>query len=95
METKLCIITGATDGIGKETAKNLLTNQMHLVLIGRDPVKGEKVRQELKKTELSSKVDFIQCDLSVMSQVGELAKAIKKRYNTIDVFMMNYYINMI
>ena len=89
METKLCIITGATDGIGKETARNLLTNQMHLVLIGRDSVKGEEVREELKKTELSSKVDFIQCDLSVMSHVGELAKIIKKRYDTIDVFINN------
>lgn len=89
METKLCIITGATDGIGKETASNLLTHQMHLVLIGRDPVKGQKVREELKKTELSSQVDFIQCDLSVMGEVGELAKTIKKRYDIIDVLINN------
>jgi short-subunit dehydrogenase len=47
MKDKICLITGATDGIGKETARCLGKQNAQLILVGRNQEKGEKVRKIL------------------------------------------------
>ena len=89
MENKVCIITGATDGIGKATAKKLMEHQYHIVLIGRDLNKGANVKHELEILELSSNVDFIQCDLSLMGDINNLATILKNKYKNIDILINN------
>ncbi len=89
MDSKLCIITGATDGIGKETAKMLVSQGVYVVIIGRNQEKGEKVREEIKKSELNANVDFIKCDLSIMAQVSDLASVLKKKFKKIDILINN------
>ncbi len=89
MENKVCIITGATDGIGKATAKKLIEHQYHIVLIGRDLNKGANVKHELEILESSSNVDFIQCDLSLMCDIDNLAIILKNKYNNVDILINN------
>ena len=89
MENKVCIITGATDGIGKATAKKLVEHKYHIVLIGKDLNKGANVKHEFEMFELSSNVDFIQCDLSLMGDINKLATVLKNKYHKIDILINN------
>ena len=49
MNGRTCLITGATDGIGKETAIELAKKGCNLILIGRNKEKGEKVVEQIRK----------------------------------------------
>ena len=49
MKGKICLVTGATDGIGKETAKVLLEMGAQVVGVGRNPQKIAKTLETLKQ----------------------------------------------
>ena len=82
MEGKLCLITGATDGIGKETAKSLAGFNARLILVGRDQIKGESVRNELVVQTGNDQIDIMTADLSNMNAIQKLSAEIHK--NTIN-----------
>ena len=81
MEGKLCLITGATDGIGKETAKCLAGFNARLILVGRDQSKGESVRNELMAQTGNDRIDIMTADLSTMSAIQKLSVEIYEKYN--------------
>ncbi len=84
---KTILVTGATDGIGLETAK-LLVAQGHTVLLhGRNPAKLETVAQTLARN--SNTVESYGADLSRMADVEALAKAVMKNHTTLDVLINN------
>ena len=47
MDQKICVITGATDGVGLETARTLGKDGWTLVLVARNAQKGERIATEL------------------------------------------------
>ncbi|KAF7682910.1 Very-long-chain 3-oxoacyl-CoA reductase [Astathelohania contejeani] len=58
---KWIIITGATDGIGKELAKNLARRKFNLIILGRNVNKLEEMEEEIKKEGVECRtvlVDF-------------------------------------
>lgn len=76
--TKTILITGATDGIGYETAK-LLVSEGHRVLVhGRSAKKLGRVTQDLV-------VKGYRADLSSFSDTAAFAQAVKADNDTIDV----------
>ncbi len=83
---KVILVTGATDGIGFETAKTL-TEQGHLVLLhGRNPAKLEAVTEELAKI---GNVESYVADLSDLSSVDVLAKNVAEKHSELDVVINN------
>jgi len=89
MEGKLCLITGATDGIGKETAKSLAGFNARLILVGRDQSKGESVRNELMVQTGNDQIDIMTADLSNMNAIQKLSEEIHKKYNKLNVLINN------
>jgi NAD(P)-dependent dehydrogenase (short-subunit alcohol dehydrogenase family) len=87
---KTILITGATDGIGLETAKLLAKDGHTLLLHGRSPDKLENVNSELSKITTIEK--FI-ADLSDLSQVNSLVISIldyiKSNNSTLDILINN------
>ena len=82
---KVILLTGATDGIGLETAKQL-TSQGHKVLLhGRNPSKLQKVAHELGVPTAQTFV----ADLSDPSQVFTMAKDVQEKHPTIHVLINN------
>lgn len=84
---KTILITGSTDGIGKEAAK-LIASQGHLVLLhGRNAEKLVSVKQEFK--DMGCKVESYLADLSNFDDVKDLAKQIRKNHQKLDVLINN------
>ena len=49
LENKVCLITGATNGIGEEAAKELNKMGAEIIFIARNQEKGNKLKEELLK----------------------------------------------
>jgi short-subunit dehydrogenase len=86
---KMILITGATDGIGKATAKGLLMKGHHVILHGRSETKLQEVKQELVDVTSNKNIDTIVCDLADLLAVKQMAIDIKTKYKTLDVLINN------
>ncbi len=90
---KTILLTGATDGIGLATAKMLAPMGHRLLLHGRDISKLEKVRAEL--SSLTENVEIFAADLAVLTELGELAAELGKKFKAIDVIINNAGVFMV
>lgn len=88
MDGKLCIITGATSGVGYQAAKRLAQGGAHLVLVCRNRQKAENVQGELEHV-YSTRIDVLQADFSHLSEVRQAAGRILENYPRIDVLINN------
>ncbi|MEO7215291.1 SDR family NAD(P)-dependent oxidoreductase [Mucilaginibacter sp.] len=83
------VITGATSGIGKETALALAKKDHALYLLVRDMDKGELVKQELISASKNNNIYTVFCDLSDMESVHNAAQVLKTSLFSINVLINN------
>lgn len=76
---KTILITGATDGIGKETARQLARLGAHILITGRNPQKVESTVLELRQSTGNPQIEGFIADLSSQEQIRNLARAIYER----------------
>ncbi|MEM7503872.1 MAG: SDR family NAD(P)-dependent oxidoreductase [Pseudomonadota bacterium] len=87
--TKTILLTGATDGIGLETAK-LLSGSGHTLLVhGRSATKLTDTERVLSSIEGAGVVETYRADLSSVADVEAFASAITENHSTIDVVINN------
>lgn len=84
---KICLVTGATDGIGKVTARVLAERGATVVGVGRDPAKIQATLAEVGDTPGS--LEFLTADLSSQAQIRALAAEFKRRYDSLHVLINN------
>ena len=89
MQGKICLVTGATNGIGKVTALELARKGATVIVVGRNPEKTARVVAELQQQSGSANVKQALADLSQMAQVRELADEFKRKYSRLDVLVNN------
>lgn len=89
MNQKICLITGATNGIGKATAKKLLEKGFHVVFTARSMAKAESTIYEFKNSMPGCKVDYFLVDLSSLDEVKSFAENFNKTYDRLDVLINN------
>ncbi|RVU00657.1 SDR family oxidoreductase [Mucilaginibacter limnophilus] len=83
------IITGATSGIGKETALALAKKGHALYLLVRDVVKGDELVRQLKQQTVNKEIFSVKCDLSDLHSVYTAAEKLKSRLFAINVLINN------
>jgi retinol dehydrogenase-12 len=89
MRGKTCVITGATSGIGLETARRLGALGARLVLVGRNPDKGEAAISRLRGEVPGVAVEMHYADLSRPDEIRRLADDLLKTASRIDVLVNN------
>ena len=86
-KNKIILITGASSGIGKESAIEFAKLGANIILVARKKDKLEQVANELKKFNVSILV--CQCDVSKKDQVKEMSKIVLEKFESIDVLVNN------
>lgn len=89
MNGRTVLVTGSTDGIGKATALGLARMGAEVLLHGRDPEKGLRVREEIARKTGSDQLDLFIADLSSQRQVRKLAADVVKRHERLHVLINN------
>ena len=89
MEGKVCVVTGATDGIGRVTAEALAGKGAEVVLVGRNAAKGAAVTDAIRRSTGGESVRFEQADLSSQAEIRALARRLAERLAVIDVLINN------
>ena len=89
MSGKICIVTGANSGIGKETALGLAQIGARVAMVCRNAQKGKAALDEICRESGSSQVDLLIADLSSQASVRELAEQIRQNYPRLDVLVNN------
>ena len=88
LDGRVCIITGATSGVGYHAAKRLAQGGAHLVLVCRNSEKAAQVQEELKH-EYRTEIDILQADFSRLEDVRKAAETLLDHYPRIDVLINN------
>jgi len=89
MKGKTCLITGATSGIGKETALALARLGATIVFTARDEERGKTVRKELIDRSSNNDIDYLFCDLSSLQSVKDCSQAFRSSHSRLDVLINN------
>jgi NAD(P)-dependent dehydrogenase (short-subunit alcohol dehydrogenase family) len=89
MEGKVCIITGANSGIGKETARGLAKMGATVVMVCRDRPAGEAALDEIVADSGNHDVDLLIADLSSQAAVRQLARVFLSEYEQLHVLINN------
>jgi NAD(P)-dependent dehydrogenase (short-subunit alcohol dehydrogenase family) len=76
---RVALVTGGTDGIGKEIARGLAVRGARVIIVGSDPEKGRRAEAELRLDAGHASVEFEQADLSLMQEVNRLAAQVIAR----------------
>jgi NAD(P)-dependent dehydrogenase (short-subunit alcohol dehydrogenase family) len=85
----VCLITGATDGVGRVTAVELAKRGFHVVIAARSATKAEALTRELEAVTGGRHAEYILADLASLGQVRQLAATFRQRHSTLDVLVNN------
>lgn len=83
LKNKTAIVTGASDGLGKEVALQLGKQGVNLALIARNKEKLEEIKMQIKGV----KVEGYSCDVKDLTQIKSSVKKIIDDFKTVDIIL--------
>ena len=86
-KNKVVLITGASSGIGKQTAIEFAKLGSNIILVARTKDKLEEVENELKQFNVDTLV--CTCDVSKQDQVEIMSKIVLEKFSSIDILVNN------
>jgi NAD(P)-dependent dehydrogenase (short-subunit alcohol dehydrogenase family) len=89
MTGKRVLVTGATAGIGLETARALAKQGAEVIIAGRDEAKTKAVVEQLKASTGNQQIDFVLGDLSTLAGTRKVATDFLAKYSTLNVLVNN------
>jgi short-subunit dehydrogenase len=84
LEGKICIITGASGGIGKAVVKKIAQEKITLVLVGRRREALEELQKEIKSNTDSI---YVICDVTKREDLENLVKQTIDKFKRIDILI--------
>jgi retinol dehydrogenase-12 len=89
MRNRVCLVTGATNGIGYETALGLARRGARVAIVGRDPEKTQASAERIREAVPGAVVDPHVADLSAQAEIRRLAASLRATYPRLDVLVNN------
>lgn len=86
---KLCVVTGANSGIGKETTLGLAKAGAHVVMMCRNEQRGKKAQEQIKQKSGNEQVDLLLVDFASQASIRQAAAEFKTKYGRLDVLINN------
>ena len=89
MHGKVCVVTGASSGIGRVAALDLAARGATVVLICRNEERGGPVLEEIERRGGGGSPTLLTADLAYPQQVRQVAAAFLERFDRLDVLINN------
>ena len=89
MQDKTILVTGSTDGIGKQTALELARMGAQVLVHGRSQDRAEAAVAEIRRATANERVEPVVADFASLRQVREMAAEILGEYERLDVLVHN------
>ncbi len=89
MIDKVCMVTGATGGLGLAAAQALAQRGATVIIVGRNPDKGAAVVGRIQQQPGNPAVEFMLADLSSQQDIRHLAQEFNNRYSRLHVLVNN------
>jgi NAD(P)-dependent dehydrogenase (short-subunit alcohol dehydrogenase family) len=89
MTNKTILITGATSGIGKQTAISLAIMGATVIVTGRNQKNGEEAIKEIKEISKNDKIELIISDISTIAGIKSLVTEFKSKFDQLDILINN------
>ncbi|MEA3497381.1 MAG: SDR family NAD(P)-dependent oxidoreductase [Bacteroidota bacterium] len=86
---KIILLTGATDGIGKQTTFMLAKENSILLLHGKNKNKGHKIKDEIIAKTVNKNIFYFNADFTSIKEIEELSTNIHKQFSHIDILINN------
>ena len=88
LEGKIALITGATSGIGRASARLFAAEGAEVVCVGRDEARGATVVQEIEEAQ-RARARFVAADVTRGADVARLLDVVRKEYGRLDILFNN------
>src|SRR5256886_8965227 len=89
MNARICVVTGATHGIGRATARALAASGATVLVHGRDLARARAVAGDISRDTGNPEVRFVQADFAQLAQVRRLAQQLHSLLPRLDVLSNN------
>ncbi len=86
---KLAVITGATGGLGYETALALAQAGAEVIVAGRNDSKGRDAIEKIRAGSPNASIRFEKIDLANLASVADFAGRLTAQYSTLDMLINN------
>lgn len=83
------IVTGANSGMGKATVAGLADKGYEVVMLCRDPKRGNAALEELLHQNENRKIKLMLCDLGNYASIRSFAEKFAGEYNCLDLLVNN------
>jgi len=89
MAGKVCMVTGATAGIGKITAQELARKGATVIVVGRNTQRCQQTVEAIQRETHNASVEYLCADLSSKTEIRRLAQDFLARYRSLNVLVNN------
>ncbi|MBL8981754.1 MAG: SDR family NAD(P)-dependent oxidoreductase [Gemmatimonadetes bacterium] len=91
---KVVLITGSTDGLGRDVARRIAAAGAQVLITGRSAPRGDSLVQEITRSGKGS-ARFYQADLASLAEVRRLADAVLRDHKRLDILINNAGIGLV
>ncbi|WP_028558926.1 SDR family oxidoreductase [Paenibacillus pinihumi] len=89
MKRKTAIVTGASAGMGLETAIGLAKAGMHVIMLCRNEARGQQALEKARSASGSDSLELMLCDLGSLASIRSFAAQFVARNEPLDVLVNN------
>jgi NAD(P)-dependent dehydrogenase (short-subunit alcohol dehydrogenase family) len=86
---KTALVTGASSGIGLEASVKLAKSGATVLMVARDPTRGEAARADIARRSGSDKVSLLLCDFASQAATRALADEVRRRTSCLEILVNN------